>query len=83
MRHKIHRFLGTLTPFFIITILFTILFGLLTMLAYLLIWGVCIGTIFWGITLLKKNLFRIKRNNIVDSPIVNKEGRIIEHIDIK
>lgn len=78
MHPKVNKFLQTVGPFLVLGVSVALILALLFIFTYILIWGLIIGGIIWGIAAIKRYLFPAP-----PPPPINKEkGRIIEH-DIK
>ncbi len=70
MNDKMQQFLETLIPYLIFGVMIAIFLGLLYIFSYLLVWGIIIGAIVWGVAT-AKNYFYPKDPE--------KKGRVIDH----
>ncbi|KTC66444.1 Uncharacterised protein (plasmid) [Legionella adelaidensis] len=72
MNTKLPRVLEQLLPFIGIGVAIAVGIGLFIMIAYVLVWGVLIGGLIWGVAMIKKYFFPTKNTT-------EGECRIIEH----
>lgn len=64
----------SITPFLLLGLTISVLFGLLLMFSYLLIWGLFIGALLWLVAAVKQFFFPTKSHT-------QTRGRIIEYRD--
>jgi len=81
MPSSIKQFLQQLPPFILIGISLAFAIGIFIIFSYVLIWGILIGAILWGINLLVEYLRSANlipnKNNIKKN--ASPKGRIIDH----
>ncbi len=75
MNNKLSKIIEQLIPFIILGVAIALVIGLFIMLSYALIWGLCLGAFIWGVVMIKNYFF--------PTPSLKKEGRVIEHDDLK
>lgn len=68
------RFIESLAPYLIIGVAIALLVGILIMLSYVLVWGLLVGVVLWGIVRIKLFLTQKSSSTI-------QSGRIIEYED--
>ena len=76
MNTKIKELFEQLVPFIVLGVAIALIIGLFIMVSYVLIWGLVLGGIIWIGMVVKNFLFPSETTE-------KKEGRVIEHKDIK
>ncbi len=76
MNTKIKELFEQLLPFIVLGVAIALIIGLFIMVSYVLIWGLVLGGIIWIGMVVKNFLFPSEAPE-------KKEGRVIEHKDIK
>ncbi|MCA0402567.1 MAG: hypothetical protein LCH30_02095 [Proteobacteria bacterium] len=79
MNDKLQKLLESLVPFLILGFAAALVISLFIMLSYVLVWGLLIGAVLWGLYSIKNYLFPGE----TAKPIKSHKGRIIEHDDKK
>lgn len=74
MNDTLRRILENLVPFILLGIALALFVGLFIMFSYVVVWGLFIGVILWGVSLIRDFFSPQKQKSA-------SQGRVIEHKD--